>query len=66
MKRPAATIPTWKEEFAASRAETCIVFLAVHGLLSDGEKRKVRARLERSVAAWNAKVEAPASSGAGK
>jgi hypothetical protein len=35
------------------RAEDCIVFLAVHGLLSDGEKRKVRARLRAAVDKWN-------------
>ncbi len=42
---PETQIPSWPRERAVDRAETCIVFLAVHGFLSDGEKAKVRKRL---------------------
>jgi hypothetical protein len=55
MKRPAVVIPTWKAEMAVDRAESCIVFLAVHGLLSGSEKAKVRGRLQKAVDEFNAR-----------
>jgi len=58
MRSPANVIPKWDEEPAARRAETCIAFLAIHGLLSDGEKAKVRGRLRRAVDKWNQNVDA--------
>jgi hypothetical protein len=42
---PETIIPAWPKERAVDRAESCIVFLAVHGFISDGEKAKVRGRL---------------------
>lgn len=43
MRRPAEYIPEWPAEPGAVRAETCVVFLAVHGLLSDADARGVGA-----------------------
>lgn len=61
MKNPSIKIPNWPSESGPDRAESCIVFLAIHGLLSDGEKRKVRARLQASVDKWNAAIDRAAA-----
>jgi len=63
VRNPAATIPAWPKEIAVDRAEMCVVFLAVHGLLSDGEKAKVRARMRKAVDKWNATPPVAASPG---
>lgn len=42
---PLDKLPEWEAESAIERAESCVVFLAVHGFLSDAEKARVRKRL---------------------
>ena len=41
--------PTWESESAVERAQTCLLYLCVHDLITDAEKRKVRERLRKQL-----------------
>ena len=39
----------WDAQTRVERADTCILFLAVHGLITEGEKRKIRERFRKQI-----------------
>lgn len=49
MIHPYKKIPNWNMELAYKRAITCYSFLAAHGLMTDGEKQKIKKRIEKWV-----------------
>lgn len=53
-----ALIGEWPEEGRGERAHRCIVYLYVHGFLTEAERRAVRRRLDR--AAWPRETQDPA------
>lgn len=45
--RPSEEMPTWKANPAILRVLTCAVMLHLHGFITDAERLKVQARIEK-------------------